>query len=151
MWIHEHQNWPNFTWDAKALTSKLADVRHRQGRLLGRMESLGFELNREASLRTLTNPHALRAQQSMKHCDWTNGSPHNPGAMTKKLDTTFIQVVHPDCSKKIGLPYYIDEHGQEQYDIQEFGTFRMMFMKEWQIMPLKLDLFIGGFITKHGN
>ena len=55
MWIHEHQNWPNFTWDAKALTSKLADVRHRQGRLLGRMESLGFELNREASLRTLTN------------------------------------------------------------------------------------------------
>jgi Fic family protein len=55
MWIHEHQNWPNFTWDAKALTSKLADVRHRQGRLLGRMESLGFELKREASLCTLTN------------------------------------------------------------------------------------------------
>lgn len=54
MWIHEHQNWPNFTWDAKALTSKLADVRHRQGRLLGRMESLGFEIKREASLSTLT-------------------------------------------------------------------------------------------------
>jgi Fic family protein len=54
MWIHEHQNWPNFTWDAKALTSKLADVRHRQGRLLGRMERLGFEIKREASLSTLT-------------------------------------------------------------------------------------------------
>ncbi len=54
MWIHEHQNWPDFTWDAKALTFKLADVRHRQGRLLGRMESLGFELKREASLSTLT-------------------------------------------------------------------------------------------------
>lgn len=55
MWIHEHQNWPNFTWDAETLASKLADIRHRQGRLLGRMEGLGFELKREASLRTLTN------------------------------------------------------------------------------------------------
>tara|TARA_B100000686_G_scaffold146124_1_gene153598 strand:- start:459 stop:1568 length:1110 start_codon:yes stop_codon:yes gene_type:complete len=55
MWIHEHQDWPNFTWDAETLASKLADIRHRQGRLLGRMEGLGFELKREASLRTLTN------------------------------------------------------------------------------------------------
>lgn len=55
MWIHEHQNWPNFTWDAEALASKLADIRHRQGRLLGRMEGLGFELKREATLGTLTN------------------------------------------------------------------------------------------------
>ena len=54
MWIHEHQAWPNFIWDAQALASKLADVRHRQGRLLGRMEGLGFELRREASLSTLT-------------------------------------------------------------------------------------------------
>ena len=55
MWIHEHKNWPNFTWDAAALASKLADIRHRQGRLLGRMEGLGFELKREASLSTLTS------------------------------------------------------------------------------------------------
>jgi Fic family protein len=55
MWIHEHLNWPDFTWDAGTLASKLADVRHSQGRLLGRMESLGFELKREANLSTLTN------------------------------------------------------------------------------------------------
>ena len=55
MWIHEHKNWPKFTWDAEKLTSKLADVRHRQGRLLGRMERLGFEPKREANLRTLTS------------------------------------------------------------------------------------------------
>jgi Fic family protein len=55
MWIHEYQNWPNFTWNAEALVSKLADVRHQQGHLLGRMESLGFELKQEASLNTLTN------------------------------------------------------------------------------------------------
>ena len=54
MWIHEHHNWQNFTWDAQALASKLAAVRHCQGRLLGRMEGLGFELKREATLSTLT-------------------------------------------------------------------------------------------------
>ncbi len=42
------------TWDAAALASKLADTRHRQGRLLGRMEGLGFDLRREASLGALT-------------------------------------------------------------------------------------------------
>ena len=55
MWIHEHKNWPDFTWNAEALASKLADVRYRQGRLVGRMEGLSFELKREASLSTITN------------------------------------------------------------------------------------------------
>ncbi len=55
MWIHEHQNWSSFTWEAKTLVYKLADIRHRQGRLLGRMAGLGFELKREASLSTLIN------------------------------------------------------------------------------------------------
>lgn len=55
MWVHKHRDWPNFTWDASALVALLADIRHRQGRLLGRMEGLGFELKREASLSTLSN------------------------------------------------------------------------------------------------
>lgn len=55
MWIHKHQNWPNFTWSTDALSNKLANIRHRQGRLLGRMEGIGFELKRETSLNTLTN------------------------------------------------------------------------------------------------
>ena len=55
MWIHEQQNWSNFSWDSETLFCKLADIRYRQGRLFGRMEGLGFELKREASLNTLTN------------------------------------------------------------------------------------------------
>ncbi|MCY4260277.1 MAG: Fic family protein, partial [Rhodobacteraceae bacterium] len=55
MWIHEHQNWPNFTWDDAVLNTRLADLCRSQGRLLGRMEMLGFDLNREAGLCTLTN------------------------------------------------------------------------------------------------
>jgi Fic family protein len=52
--IHERKDWPVFDWDQGALSTKLADVRHRQGRLLGRMGSLGFDLRNEAMLSTLT-------------------------------------------------------------------------------------------------
>lgn len=55
MWIHEQPDWPNLTLDHDILAIKLADIRHRQGLLLGRMQGLGFELKREASLDTLTN------------------------------------------------------------------------------------------------
>jgi Fic family protein len=54
IWIYQSADWPAFSWDSEALAQKLADIRHRQGRLLGRMESLGFELRAEASLNTLT-------------------------------------------------------------------------------------------------
>lgn len=53
-WIYQTPDWPNFSWDSAALSSKLASVRHKQGRLLGRMESLGFELQNEASVEMLT-------------------------------------------------------------------------------------------------
>jgi Fic family protein len=53
-YIHQDPDWPNLRWDDSKLLPLLADVRHRQGRLLGRMESLGFRLRAEASLTTLT-------------------------------------------------------------------------------------------------
>lgn len=53
-YIHELTDWPNLTWDASALAQPLAAVSHRQGRLIGRMEALGFPLREEAVLRILT-------------------------------------------------------------------------------------------------
>ena len=53
-YIHQLPDWPQFHWNQQALAVALADVRHRQGRLLGRMESLGFPLQKEAELATLT-------------------------------------------------------------------------------------------------
>ena len=54
MYIHEREDWPRFSWDTEVLTSQLSAVRHRQGRLIGRMEGLGFRLREEAAFRTLT-------------------------------------------------------------------------------------------------
>lgn len=53
-YIHQLPDWPGFRWDDKALAGALAAVRHRQGRLVGRMEALGFPLRSEAVLQTLT-------------------------------------------------------------------------------------------------
>jgi Fic family protein len=54
MYLSEKPDWPAFTWDEKALSKPLAQVSHEQGRLLGKMEALGFDLRNEAHLRTLT-------------------------------------------------------------------------------------------------
>lgn len=53
-YIHQSDNWPTFVWDHKTIASVLGVVRNRQGRLLGRMEALGFSLRCEATLQTLT-------------------------------------------------------------------------------------------------
>src|SRR5215469_3605114 len=52
--IHERSGWPGFLWDQARISARLVDVRHRQGRLIGRMEGLGFQLRAEAVLDSLT-------------------------------------------------------------------------------------------------
>jgi Fic family protein len=53
-YIHELTEWPRFRWSQDALLQRLSAVRHRQGRLIGRMESMGFSYRAEAVLDTLT-------------------------------------------------------------------------------------------------
>ena len=53
MYIHERENWTNFIWDNDKLSLKLSNIRHLQGRLLGRMEGLGFDLIESATLESL--------------------------------------------------------------------------------------------------
>ena len=53
-YIHQRENWTNFTWDDSALSVPLGKVRNLQGKLSGKMEMLGFVLQQEAFLDTLT-------------------------------------------------------------------------------------------------
>jgi Fic family protein len=53
-YIHGLPDWPRFRWNRERLTEPLAAVRHEQGRLVGNMEALGFQLRQEAVLHTLT-------------------------------------------------------------------------------------------------
>ena len=53
-YIHQRSNWPNFTWQSDDLIELISEVRNLQGRLIGKMESFGFQLQNEALLDTLT-------------------------------------------------------------------------------------------------
>ena len=53
-YLHDLPDWPALRWDDARLAGTLAGVRHRQGRLIGRMEALGFPLQQEAALAALT-------------------------------------------------------------------------------------------------
>ncbi len=54
MYIYQNTSWPNFIWDDKSLLMPISKVRNLQGKLLGKMEALGFSLREEAMLETLT-------------------------------------------------------------------------------------------------
>lgn len=54
LYIHQKENWPNFSWNSDEFINLLSEARNLQGRLIGKMESLGFELRDEALLETLT-------------------------------------------------------------------------------------------------
>ncbi len=53
-YIWQRPEWPRFQQDTARLAKHLAQARHIQGKLLGRMEALAFEMRSEATLRTLT-------------------------------------------------------------------------------------------------
>lgn len=54
VFIYQQDNWPNFTWNNDEIVNLLSEARNLQGRLIGKMESLGFDLRNEALLDTLT-------------------------------------------------------------------------------------------------
>lgn len=68
-YIHQRDDWPDFRWNDAQLAAKLASVRHRQGRLIGRMEAIGFSLREEAVLQTLTEDVIQSSEIEGEHLD----------------------------------------------------------------------------------
>lgn len=53
-YIYQSPQWPQFSWDDKAIQVILGQVRHLQGKIIGQMSALGFSLKEETMLATLT-------------------------------------------------------------------------------------------------
>lgn len=62
MYIWELPDWPHFRWNAEELLKPLAEAHLQQGRLLGTMSRLGFDLRLEAELAALTD-EALKTSE----------------------------------------------------------------------------------------
>ncbi len=54
IYIWQQEKWPQFTWNDSELSYKLGRVRSLQGKLVGKMSGLGFDLKNEAMLNVLT-------------------------------------------------------------------------------------------------
>lgn len=55
IYIHQLKAWPHFTWNQEELLLHVGNVRHLQGVLIGKMSALGFVLQQDAELETLTS------------------------------------------------------------------------------------------------
>ena len=72
--IHERDDWrrpdgPAFTWDSEALAEPLAAVRYAQGRHLGRLQSLGLDLQSASSLAIVAEDAVSSSAIEGEHLD----------------------------------------------------------------------------------
>lgn len=68
-YIYKRPDWPRLHWNRESLAERLAAVRHEQGRLMGRMEAMGFKLRQEAVLKTLTEDVLKSSEIEGEHLD----------------------------------------------------------------------------------
>ena len=54
MYIHETQNWPDFTWNREQIDAKLIKVSKAVGYLEGRLSAIGFDVQQQAAVEALT-------------------------------------------------------------------------------------------------
>ncbi|MCA1760142.1 MAG: Fic family protein [Bacteroidales bacterium] len=120
--IHQQDNWPNFTWKNDEIINLLGEARNLQGRLIGKMESLGFDLRNEALLDTLTldvlksseiegeylNPDQVRSsiarRLGMKIAGSVESDRNVDGVVEMMLDAT------QDCLKPLTADRLFDWH-----------------------------------------
>ena len=55
MYIHESKDWPNFRWDDTKVSLLVEDICRKQGVLVGRLSSLGFDSKLKAMVENLTH------------------------------------------------------------------------------------------------
>lgn len=99
---HQLKQWPNFFWQDDELINLLAEVRYLQGKLLGKVENLGFELRNEANMETLI--------QDVVKSSEIEGEILNP------------ELVRSSIAVRLGLDYF----GKENKDRHIDGIVEMM-------------------------
>ena len=91
-YIHQLKHWPHFQWDEQAFISLLSEVSNLQGKLMGKLELVGFQLKDEANLETLI--------QDVIQTSEIEGEILNPemvrSSIATRLGLAFSGVAHSD-------------------------------------------------------
>ena|ERR1700693_4341268 len=64
-YIHNQPDWPNFYWDHETLATPLSKAKAERARLLGRVQSLGFEVRQDPVLKTITADEGDQVRESV--------------------------------------------------------------------------------------
>ena len=106
IYIHQRHNWTDFHWEDEKIIHLLSEVRHLQGKLIGKVELLGFALKEEANVETLIqdvvksseiegeilNPEQVRSsiatRLGLDHSGLVNSDRHIDGVVEMMLDAT---------------------------------------------------------------
>jgi Fic family protein len=122
VFIYQNDHWPNFTWKNDEIVYLLSEARNLQGRLIGKMESIGFELRNEAQLDALTldvlksseiegeylNPEEVRSsiarRLGMEIAASVDSDRHVDGVVEMMLDAT------QNCFKPLTIQRLFDWH-----------------------------------------
>ncbi|MFM9027278.1 MAG: Fic family protein [Bacteroidota bacterium] len=120
MYIYEQRDWPKFTWNQEEILSLLSTISHRQGRLLGRMESLGFSLQAEANLESMT----LEVLKSNEIEGEFLDRDEVRSSIARKLGLDLAGLVHSDRHVDGGVEVMLDasQHFREAFTTERLFT-----------------------------
>lgn len=110
MYLHERQNWTDFSWDGKAVVPLLSDVRFLQGSFLARVESLGFEISDELEVDAISSEVIASSQIEGVELDPTEVR----SSVAKRLGLDRIEPVDESAAVEGAVSIMID--ATQNYD-----------------------------------
>lgn len=147
MYIHEIEHWTNFIWNNEKIILALSSVRHLQGRLLGQIESMGFELSERATLESLIldvidtskiegeflNPELVRSSIARKlgieEADFLKIPRNIDGLVDVLLDATQNYDTPLTQERLFGWHHSLFQSGYSGYSKIDVGKYRSARMK----------------------
>jgi Fic family protein len=129
-YIYEYDNWPEFTWDDKKIVVTLGKVRHLQGKIFGQMSALGFSIQEETILSTLT----LDVLKSSEIEGEILNHEQVRSSIARRLGLEYAGIVHVDRNVEGVVEMMLD--ATQRYDIildheRIFGWHAALFPTGW--------------------
>ena len=132
-YVYENDNWPEFTWDDKKIVVILGKVRHLQGKIFGQMSALGFSIQEETILSTLT----LDVLKSSEIEGEILNRKQVRSSIARRLGMEYAGIVHVDRNVEGVVEMMLD--ATQRYDMildheRIFGWHASLFPTGWSGM-----------------
>lgn len=132
-YIYEYESWPNFTWDDKKVSLILGKVRHLQGKIIGKMESIGFSIKEETILNSLTLDVLKSSEIEGEILNYEQVR----SSIAKKLGIDYAGILHVDRNVEGVVEMMLDatqNYSKKLIEKRIFGWHASLFPTGWSGM-----------------